>query len=328
VYIPLLKIGSLQLETPLLLAPLANVSDGPFRLVCRRNGAALVYTEMLSAEGIVRGSCKTWDLARFTAMERPIGIQLFSPDPDRLAEAAARLEVLEPDLFDINCGCPVRKVLKTGAGASFMEDPGRIAAAVRSVAVRVHRPVTVKFRSGPSAERLTVIEAARAAEAEGAAAVTVHARTTQQGFSGRADWDVIAQVKDAVKVPVIGNGDVFSPRDMRRMFEQTGCDAVMIGRGALGSPWIFAACQAELRGEPWQPPSSAKVWAQIEFHYQVALEQKGKRALWEMRKHLGWYSKGLPGAAEFRAHVFRLEDADAVLAAARQFFINQSAIAV
>lgn len=321
-YIPLLKIGSLQLDAPVILAPLANISDSSFRLICRRNGAALVCTEMVSAEGIIRKSKKTWKLAQFAPPERPIGIQLFGSNPNTLAEAARRLEELEPDLIDLNFGCPVKKIVKTGAGASFMEDPLRVASAVRSLTACLPRPVTVKLRSGPNAQRLTVVEAARAAESEGATAITVHARTTAQGFGGRADWNVISQVKAAVNIPVIGNGDVFSPEDMRRMFDQTGCDGVMIGRGALGNPWIFAACRALLEGRSWSKPGPEQVWSDIEFHYLDALNRCGQRAVYEMRKHLAWYSKGLIGSADFRARVFRIDAPDEVLKISREFFLT------
>lgn len=321
-YIPLLKIGSLQLEALVVLAPLSNISDSPFRQVCRRLGAALVYTEMVSAPGIVRNSKKTWNLAKFTPLERPIGVQIFGSNPDVLAEAARRLEELEPDLIDLNFGCPAKKVVKTGAGASFMEDPLRVAAAVRSLIAGSSRPVSVKLRSGPDAQRLTVVEAARCAEAEGAAAITVHARTTKQGFSGRADWDVIAQVKAAIRIPVIGNGDVFTPEDMLRMFQQTGCDGVMIGRGALGNPWIFAACRAALEGRDWSRPEPARIWSDIEYHYLEALKARGPWAVREMRKHLAWYSKGLEGSADYRARVFRVDDPDEALKISREFFLT------
>ena len=321
-YIPQLKIGSLQLEAPVVLAPLANISDGPFRQACRRQGAALVYTEMVSAPGIVRNSKKTWNLAKFTPLERPIGVQIFGSDADVLAEAARRLDELSPDLIDLNFGCPARKILKSRAGASFMEDPARVAVAVRSLASGSSRPVSVKLRSGPDAQRLTVVEAARCAEAEGAAAITVHARTTKQGFSGRADWDVIAQVKAAVRIPVIGNGDVLTADDMLRMFKQTGCDGVMIGRGALGNPWIFAACRAAVEGCEWSRPEPAQIWFHIESHYLEALKARGPWAVREMRKHLAWYSKGLDGSADYRARVFRADDPDEALKISREFFLT------
>ena len=321
-YIPQLKIGSLQLEAPVLLAPLANISDSPFRQICRRQGAALVYTEMVSAPGIVRNSKKTWNLARFTPLERPTGIQIFGSDVNVLAEAARRLDELSPDLIDLNFGCPAKKILKSRAGASFMEDPTRVAVAVRSLVSGSTRPVSVKLRSGPDAQRLTVVEAACCAEGEGAAAITVHARTTKQGFGGRADWDVIARVKAAVRIPVIGNGDVLTSDDMLRMFQQTGCDGVMIGRGALGNPWIFAACRAALEGRDWCRPEAAQIWSDIENHYLAALNLRGPWAVREMRKHLAWYSKGLDGSADFRARVFRVDDPDEALKISREFFLT------
>ena len=284
----------------------------------------MVFTEMVSAEGVLRASEKTWNLARFQQAERPIGIQLFTHDPVVMSEAAARLEELEPDVFDINCGCPVRKVVRRGAGAGFMESPERIAEAVHAVMNVVHRPVTVKFRTGPDAGNLTVLEAARLAQEEGAAAVTIHGRTTAQGFKGKADWAVIAQVKSALRIPVIGNGDVFTAEDAQRMMEQTGCDGVMVGRGCLGNPWIFAECAARFRNE--KPPglSPEKIWADIEFHYQNMIEQKRFRGILEMRKHLGWYCKGFPGAADFRRKVLSLNDAREVLDYARDYFLKSA----
>lgn len=284
----------------------------------------MVFTEMVSAEAIQRNSPKTWNLASFREEERPVAIQLFSHDPDALADAARRLEKLTPDAFDLNFGCPVKKVVRRGAGAGFLEDLDRLSIAVRRVARSTQRPVTVKLRSGPAADRITAVEAARRAEDEGAGAVTVHARTTRQGFKGRADWEVIARVKEAVKIPVIGNGDVYCADDMRRMLDQTGCDGVMIGRGALGNPWIFAECKDALFGKLWSSPDPEQRWEVIEEHLKNTYADKGERpGVRELRKHLGWYSRGLIGAAHFRAVVFRLEDPQSVLETSRQFFLNQ-----
>ncbi|MFH1862186.1 MAG: tRNA dihydrouridine synthase DusB [bacterium] len=322
-----MKIGSLTLEFPIVLAPLAGVANSPFRQICRAHGAALVFSEMISAEGILRDVKKTWDLARFQETERPIGIQLFSHDPAALGKAAARFEYLRPDLIDLNFGCPVRKVVQRGAGADFLEDPHRIAQAVRCVVRSTGLPVVVKLRSGPSRERLTGTEAARIAEAEGAAAVTVHARTTAQGFRGQADWEVIAQIKERLNIPVIGNGDVFRASEMLRMFRETGCDGVMIGRGALGNPWIFSACTAALRGETWNPPSAESVWEVVKAHFLSAVAELGeRRGVREMRKHLGWYCKGMPGAAQFRVEVFKLDDPQAILALAEEFFLREATV--
>ncbi len=307
-----------------MLAPLAGITDRSFRKICRRAGAGMVFTEMVAAEGIIRDSQKTWNLASFQDEERPIGVQLFSHDQAALSEAAARLEILKPDALDINFGCPVKKVVRRGAGAGFMEDPERLAEAVRSVVENSSFPVTVKIRSGPTYDRLTAIEAAQGAQDAGAAAITVHARTTAQGFKGEADWEVIATVKDAVGIPVIGNGDIVTADDMVAMKKQTGCDGVMIGRGSLGNPWIFSACRAACYGDAWQTPDPSNRWDLIEDHLLSAVEDKGINVgVREMRKHLGWYSKGMPGAANFRAAVFRMEKPEDVHECCRQFFQNR-----
>lgn len=327
VYIPLLKIGDLTLEAPLLLAPMANVTDSPYRLMCRRNGAALVYTELISAEGLLHKSKKTWFLAGFQPEERPIGVQLFSHDPEALAQAAVLIEErLHPEIIDLNFGCPVPKVVKRGAGAGFMKDPQRIAEAVGKVVAAVKTPVTAKFRSGPVASQLTVLEAAQLAEAQGAAAVTVHARTTEQAFRGRADWEIIARVKQAVKIPVIGNGDVTDAASMLALLEQTGCDGAMVGRGAMGNPWVFRECRAALEGRPWQPLTPAQMWPEIEYHYRKAVQLKGLNGIWEMRRYLSWYSKGLPGAVDFRRRVFRSEDAEEVIRISQEFFLGSDPV--
>jgi nifR3 family TIM-barrel protein len=323
VYIPLLKIAGITLEAPLILAPMANVTDSPYRLMCRLNGACLVYTELISAEGILHQSKKTWALAGFQPEERPIGVQIFSHNPEALAQAAILIEEkLKPEIIDLNFGCPVPKVVKRGAGAGFMKDPERIAEAISKVVGAVKTPVTAKFRSGPSASNLTVVEAAQAAEAQGAAAVTVHARTTDQGFQGHADWEVIARVKQAVKIPVIGNGDVVDGNSMLALFQETGCDGAMIGRGVMGNPWIFQECRAALESRSWQRLTPAQMWPHIEFHYRKAVELKKLNGIWEMRRYLSWYSKGIPGAAEFRQRVFHSEDPDHVLEISRKFFLK------
>jgi tRNA-dihydrouridine synthase B len=324
---PSLKIGDLFLDTPVLLAPMAGITDRSFRRVCRRLGAGMVFTELVAAEAIVRGQEKTWNLARFNSEERPIGIQLFSHDPKVLAQAASRLEELEPDVVDLNFGCPVKKVVRRGAGAGFLSDLERLSDAVREVVKSTSRPVTVKLRSGPSANLINAVEAAKRAEDEGARAVIVHARTARQFFQGEADWSVIASVKRALAVPVIGNGDIKSPEDLQRMLDQTGCDGVMIGRGCLGNPWIFRACREVLRGETPVPPDPDERWVVIEDHYRRMIADKGVAVgVREMRKHLGWYSRGMPGAASFRRTVFRLDDPNEVLKVCRTFFLKRQTV--
>ena len=285
----------------------------------------MVFSEMISAEAVLHKSSKTRDLVSFRSKERPIGLQLFSHDPEALGDAVTCLEESNPDAFDLNFGCPARKVVQRRAGASFLEDPKRLSMAVQRVVRNSRRPVLVKLRSGPSPDRLTAVEAAQRAQDEGASAITVHARTTKQGFQGKADWDIITKVKKAVNIPVIGNGDIFCAEDMLLMHEQTGCDAVMIGRGALGNPWIFDECRSALQSKPWRPPSPLQIWTTIEKHIQSVIADKGENiGIREMRKHLGWYSKGLPGSAQFRSQVFRMNDPRAVLKTTREFFKNQN----
>ncbi|TKJ41240.1 tRNA dihydrouridine synthase DusB [candidate division LCP-89 bacterium B3_LCP] len=311
------------MEFPVMLAPLAGITDRSFRSICRRLGAGMVFTEMVSSEAIEHNSAKSWNLATFSKSEHPVGIQIFSHDPETLARSASSVEELKPDAIDLNFGCPVRKVVKRGAGAGFLEDLEGLSTAVRWVVQSVKTPVTVKIRSGPSVDRIVAVEAAKRAETEGAVAVTVHPRTTKQAFKGKADWKIIAQVKEAVSIPVIGNGDVIAPQDVLQMRDQTGCDAVMIGRGSLGNPWIFSACRAVLKGEPWQTPDTAERWDVIREHYSLMIVDKGDFiGVREMRKHLGWYSRGLSGAAELRAKVFRLEDPEEVLNICQKFFLN------
>ncbi len=320
-----LNIGGVKIDAPVFLAPLAGITDRSYRQICREIGAGMVFTEMISADALIRDSEKSWNLALFKEEERPIGIQLFSHDPQTLGQAAALVETLQPDVIDINFGCPVRKVVRRGAGAGFMENLGGIAEAVRQVVANTKSPITVKLRSGPTADNITAVEAARRAEAEGASAITVHARTTSQVFRGKADWEVIHQVKAAVNIPVIGNGDIAIPDDMLEMFDQTGCDAVMIGRGCYGNPWIFSACKAVLENREWQPPEAEEKWRLIKTHLERVYADRGTHVgVREMRKHLGWYSKGLPGATQFRARVFQMENPEEVIKTCEQFFLRKN----
>jgi tRNA-dihydrouridine synthase B len=303
------RIGPVTFEAPTLLAPLAGVSDSPFRRLAREQGAAGVYTEMVSADGLVRGNRATLDYCAFQPEERPIGVQLFGSDPAVLADAARVLcdlpEARRPDLIDINMGCPVRKVVNRAAGAALLNDVPRIERIVSRMAEASTVPVTAKIRLGWDGASRNVVEVARALEGAGASAVAIHARTRAEKFEGTAHWDMIGEAKRAVRIPVIGNGDVRAPEDVRAMLERTGCDAVMLGRAAFGDPWVFRRSRAFLeRGEKLPPPSAAERLATGVRHLRMLVAEVGEAAAArEMRKHVAWYIKGLPRSARVRDQV-------------------------
>ncbi|MDI9491694.1 MAG: tRNA dihydrouridine synthase DusB [Bacillota bacterium] len=299
---PICSIGGFPLEFPFILAPLAGITDGPFRLLCREQGAGLTYTEMVSVKGLYYKSKNTEMLLAIGSEEGPVGIQIFGSEPGLIARAARQLRGRPNVLLDINMGCPVPKVVKNGEGAALLRDPALAAACVRAAAENAEKPVTVKMRVGFSDEPFDCCGFAAEMEAAGCAAVTVHGRTREQYYSGKADWDKIARIKKTLRVPVIGNGDVFSAEGAIRMMEHTGCDGVMIARGALGNPWIFREIRALWEGRPLPPkPSPEEIRCMMLRHLHLAVEAKGEyAAVREMRKHVGWYVKGLPGAAAFR----------------------------
>jgi hypothetical protein len=311
----------LVLSNNLFLAPLAGVGDAAFRIIAMGRGAGLCFTEMVSAQGLVRGQEKTLALAALTPAERPAGIQLFGADPAVMEKAAGRYASLEPDLVDVNAGCSVRKVLRTGAGAGLLADPGRLHRIVAACARAVSRPVSVKMRLGLGEERITVLECALAAQEAGASLITLHPRTAAAGYAGRARWEYIALVKEAVGVPVCGNGDVRSPGDAVRMLGQTGCDAVMIGRAAVGDPWIVGDILHALSGRPVPPrPGPGERVDQALEHLSLEVSLKGeRRAVREMRVHLHRYLRGLPGAARTRDALNRAEDVGRVRELLRGF---------
>jgi nifR3 family TIM-barrel protein len=283
-----------------VLAPLAGITNLPFRLLCRRNGAALAFTEMVSVNGLVREGAKTLALLKSCPEDRPLGIQLFGDTPLSLAEAA-RMVAEYGELLDINMGCPVRKVVGTGAGSALLRDPAGIAAIVRSVRAATSLPLTVKIRSGWHYGDDTYLEVGRIAEAEGCDAVTLHPRSRSQMFSGRADWSQIARLRECLSIPVIGSGDIFSADDCRAMMAETGCDGVMIARGALGNPWIFRQIlELEEQGTV-TPANAAKRAATIRQHLELFVQESGEAvAAREMKKHIGWYARGFAGAADIR----------------------------
>ncbi len=297
-----LVIGNVTLENPVILAPMAGVTDLPFRLLCRRLGAGLVCMEMVSAKAIAYNNKNTEELLTLHPEEWPASLQLFGEDPEIIADTAKRIEDRSFALLDFNMGCPVPKVVNNGEGSALMREPKRAEAILAALVKAVDKPVTVKIRKGFDAAHCNAVEIAKIAESCGVAAIAVHGRTRSQLYSGRADWDCIRQVKEAVKIPVIGNGDVDSPQAARTMLEQTGCDGIMVGRAAQGNPWIFRDIISFLeRGVVPEPPDNAEKKRVVLEHVQLQLQYKKEyTAVREMRKHLAWYTVGMPYSSRFR----------------------------
>ena len=321
-----MKIGTLSLKNNMVLAPLAGITNLPFRLINRSFGVGLTFTEMISANGLVRGMKKTLRYLEFHPDDRPLGAQIFGSDPAVLADAAKIMTDLGVDLVDVNMGCPVKKVVKTGAGAALMKDPPQIAAILKAVRKSTCLPLTVKIRAGWKPQSINLLEVAKIAEDTGVDAVIVHPRTADQGFSGTADWSLIGQVKGQLRIPVIGNGDIKKGEDAVRMIRATGCDAVMVGRGCLGNPWIFYQIDACLRGRNNPPPPSlAQRERMIRRHLTLELAAAGDRlGLKTFRKHLLWYTKGLQGGASFRQMIGAVHDKTLLLDELHAFFASLS----
>ncbi len=319
-----LAIGSLVLPNNLLLAPMAGITNLPVRLLAREMGAALCFTEMVSVNGLVREGEKSFDLVRSVPADRPLGIQLFGDDPACMAEGA-RLVAGFGDLIDINMGCPVRKVVASGAGSALLRDPGRVREIIRAVRRATTLPLTIKIRTGWDATDQTFLEVARIAEGEGCDAVTLHPRSRAQMFEGHADWAKIAELKETVTVPVIGSGDLFTAGDAVAMLRQTGCDGVMIARGGLGNPWIFREALALMAGREPEPPTPKERLTVALRHLELFTTLAGERvAVREMRKHLSWYVRGLPGAARFRELINRVEEKEALVRELRSFLSEKN----
>ena len=320
-----MRIGTVESDSPFLLAPLAGVSDSPFRRLAREQGASVVYTEMVSADGLVRGNQATLDYCAFDPSERPIGIQLFGSHPGIMADAARRLcdlpDERRPDLIDVNMGCPVRKVVNRSAGAALLTNLPLLHGIVRAMAATSRVPVTAKVRLGWDGGTRNVVDVSKALEDAGAAAVAIHARTRAEKFEGEAHWEMIGAAKQAVTIPVIGNGDVRTHADAARMLEMTGCDAVMVGRAAFGDPWVFRRLRAwHERGETLPPPTAAERLAAGIRHLRMMVEEFGEAAATrEMRKHLAWYIKGLPHSASVREQVNRTTTPEALTAVLRGY---------
>jgi tRNA-dihydrouridine synthase B len=310
-----MQIGSVVYETPFVLAPLAGLTDSPMRRICRRRGASMVWTEMVSAEGLVRDGAKSHELLAFAEEERPIAFQIFGARPEAMAGAAASAAALRPDVIDINVGCPAKKVVRGGAGAALMREPALLKEIASAVVETAGRPVTAKIRSGWNADSLNAVEVAVALEECGVSAVAIHPRTRAQGFRGAADWSVIRDVANSVSIPVLGSGDVRTAEDALRMLETTGCAAVMIGRAAVGNPWLFRSAETLRRtGGSADPATLVETLATAIEQLNLMVEAKGeRRGVLEMRKHLVAYLRGFRGASHLRAELVRIDGHAAVL---------------
>lgn len=312
-----------MIDPPLFLAPMAGITDMAFRLLCKEQGCGLVYTEMVSAKGLFYESDRTAELLEIHPAEHPIGVQIFGADPCIMAQMAARISQGPADLIDINMGCPAPKIVKNGEGCALMREPNLVRSIVGAVVQASTKPVTVKIRKGWDDASINAVEIAHIAEEAGASAVTVHGRTREQFYSGRADWSIIRQVKASLTIPVIGNGDIYMGTDALRMLEETGCDGVMAARGVQGNPWLFAQIRQCLRGaEPELPNARTRIETALR-HLALAVQFKGETiAVREMRKHIPWYLKGLPGCASLKQTIHRLDSRSEVEYALTEYLKN------
>lgn len=304
-----LKIGNVTLENNLILAPMAGVTDLPFRLLCKEQGAGLICTEMISAKAIYFKNKNTETLMEIDERERPVSLQLFGSDPDLMAEIARQIEPRNFDILDINMGCPVPKVVNNGEGSALMKNPRLVHEIVSKVSKAIEKPLTIKIRKGFAEDCVNAVEIAKIAEDAGAAAVAVHGRTREQYYAGNADWDIIRKVKEAVSIPVIGNGDVDSPQKAEALVRETGCDGIMIGRAVQGNPWLFSQIlHYQKTGELLPKLGMEEVKEMILRHAKMQLEYKGNyTGMREMRKHVAWYTTGMPHSASVRRMVNEVE---------------------
>lgn len=316
-----MKIGNVEIPNNIILAPMAGVSDLPFRLLCQRQGAGMVCMEMISAKAILYGNKNTDSLLEIHPDEKCVSLQLFGNDPKIMSEIAKRIEERPFSFLDINMGCPVPKIVNNHEGSYLMKEPELVYDIVRSVSEAVSKPVTVKIRKGFDENHVNAPEIARACEAAGAKAVAVHGRTREQFYSGKADWSIIKKVKETVSIPVIGNGDVVDGESAKRMFDETGCDGIMIGRAAEGNPFIFREVKAYLDGTDYIRPTRDEICETILEHADLQLKYKGEYiGIREMRKHISWYLKGFEGACALRKQINEMDSMDQLKAVVEQLY--------
>ena len=319
-----LNIGGVVVENGLVLAPMAGVTDLSFRRLCKEQGCGLVVTEMVSAKAILYKNRNTQELLRIRDEERPAAVQLFGSDAEIMGEIAGVVSEGNCDLIDVNMGCPVPKIVNNGEGSALLREPKKVEAILTAMVKKSKKPVTVKIRKGFNDASVNAVEIAKIAEGCGAAAVAVHGRTREQFYSGKADWEIIRQVKEAVKIPVIGNGDVYGAKEAKAMLDLTGCDGVMIGRGAKGNPWIFSQILHYLEtGEVLPGPSVLEIKEMILRHGRLLSEDKGEfTAMREMRKHMAWYTAGLPHSAALRNEINLVETLEEMVGLLERYFVS------
>ncbi|MCT4599160.1 MAG: tRNA dihydrouridine synthase DusB [Vallitalea sp.] len=309
-----MKIGNVELKNNVILAPMAGVTDLPYRLLCKEQGCGLVYTEMVSAKALFYNNKNTELLMRIDERERPVALQLFGKDPQLMANMAMKITETNPliDIIDINMGCPVPKVVNNGEGSALMKNPKLVGEIVKQVSSAINKPLTIKIRKGFDESSINAVEIAKIAQENGAAAIGVHGRTREQYYTGKADWDIIRKVKEEVSIPVLGNGDVFTPQDAKKLIDETNCDGIMIGRGAQGNPWLFKRIIHYLEtGELLPEPHIEDIVNMINRHIEMLTTFKGEyTAVREMRKHISWYTKGLYNGANIRREINYIESMD------------------